>query len=153
MISVREIPTIDTYAIRHSVLREGMPIESCYWDTDENEGTFHLGGFINGTQTGVSTFQKEMFPDTGENAYRLRGMAVLPESRSEGIGSLMLLAGEDRVRNMGFKLIWCHARIGAVAFYQRNGWKTIGDVFDIPTAGPHYLMTKDLSQPVGCKAP
>ena len=36
-------------------------------------------------------------------------------------------------------------RAPAVPFYQRAGWTVVSDVFDIPTAGPHHRMTRDLT--------
>lgn len=145
MIAAREITARETIAIRHSVLREGMPVESCYWDKDEAEGTFHLGGFVNDTHAGVCTFQIDTHPLTGERAYRLRGMAVLPEYRGYGVAALMLSAGEDRALRRGFAEAWLDARIGAVGFYEKYGWSKVGDEFDIPTAGPHYRMIKHLA--------
>ena len=145
MIAVKEIPPELTYDIRHIVLREGLPRESCYWDTDRLDGAFHLGGWLDERQMGVATFQPEPDPDRpGEPAYRLRGMAVLPAARGNGVGALMLLAGTDRVRRMGIGLMWCDARIGAVDFYLRYGWEKCGALFEIPTAGPHYRMKKEI---------
>jgi GNAT superfamily N-acetyltransferase len=146
MIEVKVIPPELTYDIRHIVLRDGLPRESCYWETDRLAGAFHLGGWLDGRMTGVATFQPEDDPAfPGKPACRLRGMAVLPEARGQGVGTLMLLAGEDRVRQMGIVNVWCDARIGAVGFYKNHGWTVFGDLFDIPTAGPHYRMRKILS--------
>ncbi|MCL2030318.1 MAG: GNAT family N-acetyltransferase [Oscillospiraceae bacterium] len=144
MISVHPISAGDTIAIRHVVLRAGMPVEACYFDKDEAEGTFHLGGYADGVHAGICTFQREPDPLTGGEAYRLRGMAVLPEYRGRGIGTLMLLSGEDRVLRRFVREAWLHARTDAVRFYERHGWAAEGDEFDIPTAGPHYLMRKSL---------
>lgn len=143
MIVVKEIPPELTYDIRHIVLRRGLPRESCYWETDRLPGAFHLGAWLNGEMTGVATFQpEEEFP--GKPAYRLRGMAVLTEARNQGVGTLMLLTGEDRVLRTGIGDMWCDARIGAAEFYLRHGWAKYGELFDIPTAGPHYRMRKIL---------
>ncbi|MDR0325920.1 MAG: GNAT family N-acetyltransferase [Oscillospiraceae bacterium] len=143
MIAVKEIPPELTYDIRHIVLRQGLPRESCYWDTDKLPGVFHLGGWVESRQTGVATFQPEPYPEEPDTpAYRLRGMAVLPEARGRGVGTLMLLAGTDRVKQMGIGLLWCDARIGAVDFYLRHGWERHGELFEIPTAGPHYRMIR-----------
>jgi GNAT superfamily N-acetyltransferase len=145
MIVVREIPPGLTYDIRHIVLRQGMPRESCYWETDRLPGAFHLGGWVEDRMAGVATFQPEEDPEyPGRPAYRLRGMAVLPEMRKQGVGALMLLTGEDRIFQMGIAGLWCDARIGAVDFYLSHGWTRHGELFDIPTAGPHYRMRKTL---------
>ena len=145
MIAVREIPPELTTDIRHLVLRAGLPRETCFWDTDRQPGVFHLGGWLSGRQTGVATFQPEPDPaGPAEPAYRLRGMAVLPGARGQGVGALMLLTGMDRVRRMGFGQLWCDARVGAVTFYEKYGWEKRGELFEIPTAGPHYRMSVKL---------
>lgn len=145
MIAVKPISSGQTIPIRHAVLRAGMPVEACYWDKDDDEGTFHLGGYLNDAHVGVCTFQREPFPDEDKPGYRLRGMAVLPEARGEGIGALMLASGEDRVRNTGIEEVWCDARIGAAPFYRKYGWETVSGVFEISGAGPHFRMRKSLT--------
>ncbi len=152
MIAVKPILSEDTVDIRQKVLRAGLSPDTCRWSEDDALTTFHLGGFLNDRLVGVSTFQKEPFPGDGDADYRLRGMAVLSELRGQGVGSLMLLAGEDRLRGRGYAAIWCQARVAAVPFYQKNGWVSLGDVFDVPGVGPHFLMIKDLTAPFGCKA-
>jgi GNAT superfamily N-acetyltransferase len=147
MIIVKEIPAELTYDIRHIVLRTGLPRDTCYWETDRLPGVFHIGGWLDGRMTGAATFQPEEDPSRpGGPAYRLRGMAVLEEARGKGVGKLMLLAGEDRIRQMGISYIWCDARIGAVDFYLKHDWIRYGDVFEIPTAGLHYRMGKILNK-------
>ena len=36
--------------------------------------------------------------------------------------------------------LWCNARLHAVGFYERQGWKVEGDEFDVPDIGPHFVM-------------
>ena len=42
------------------------------------------------------------------------------------------------------RLFWCNARVPALRFYQRHGWRIVSDQFDIPTAGPHRKLVKRL---------
>ena len=46
-------------------------------------------------------------------------------------------------------MVWCNARINAVAFYKKEGFKIIGDEFEIPDIGPHFLMAKNLGIHIG----
>ena len=71
-------------------------------------------------------------------------MATSPELRSRGIGAALLAACEKHAREHSGTRLWCNARIAARAFYERGGWVVEGDVFDIPTIGLHYLMSKPL---------
>ena len=81
----------------------------------------------------------------GRPAYRLRGMAVDPAFHRRGIGRLLLQLLESRVLESGYTtLLWCNARTPAVPFYKSMGWKVVSEEFDIPTAGPHFVMIKEL---------
>ena len=41
-------------------------------------------------------------------------------------------------------MLWCNARLVAVEFYKYNGFKIIGNLFDIAGIGPHYYMYKKI---------
>jgi predicted GNAT family N-acyltransferase len=40
--------------------------------------------------------------------------------------------------------MWCNARIPAVPFYERLGWKTFGAAFEVAGIGPHVKMFRGL---------
>jgi GNAT superfamily N-acetyltransferase len=62
-----------------------------------------------------------------------------------GIGrALLRVAERELAAEGGPRLLWCNARLGAVGFYERLGWTVVSDVFDIPTVGPHRIMTSVL---------
>ena len=48
------------------------------------------------------------------------------------------------VKQKGAKLLWFDARLIAVGFYKRLGFTIIGDQFEVPKVGPHYVMYKRL---------
>jgi GNAT superfamily N-acetyltransferase len=68
--------------------------------------------------------------------YQLRGMATDPDLAGQGIGSHFLQALHEELDSSW----WCNAREVAVRFYERNGLERIGEPFDIPGIGPHYVM-------------
>jgi predicted GNAT family N-acyltransferase len=45
----------------------------------------------------------------------------------------------------GATRLWCNARTPAVGFYERHGWTTVGEEFDVPPIGPHYRMVRSTS--------
>jgi len=47
MIQIKEIPSKETYIVRQPVLRKGKPIESCIFEGDDLETTYHFGLFDN----------------------------------------------------------------------------------------------------------
>jgi len=51
------------------------------------------------------------------------------------------MAVADVARSAGVTRFWCNARVPAVPFYAAMGWTVVSDVFDVPTAGPHRVMT------------
>ncbi len=82
--------------------------------------------------------------DPAAGDWRIRGMATRPEARRRGIASALLCFCEAHAREHGGLRLWCNARVPARGFYEHRGLTVIGDVFDIPGIGPHYLMSKRL---------
>lgn len=76
---------------------------------------------------------------------QLRGMAVLPEYRSKGVGAQLLEAAEKYARSKEINTLWFNARIKAVAFYERNGYLKKGGSYEIEGVGTHYFMLKKLT--------
>ena len=144
--SIKKISTIETYPVRHPVLRAGRPLEDCKFDHDDLETTFHLGLFEKNHLIGVATFLKNnssSFPES--NQYQLRGMAVLDHFQGKGLGAQLLNYAETELKLSQAELLWFNARERAVPFYSKLGYKTTGNTFDIKGIGTHYLMFKKLS--------
>ena len=72
--------------------------------------------------------------------WRLRGMATRADLQGKGIGSMVLKAALEHVGTEGGELIWCNARVSALAFYERAGFRTWGEPWEIPGHGPHVVM-------------
>jgi RimJ/RimL family protein N-acetyltransferase len=143
-VSCKEITAAETYKVRHPILRKGSPISSCAFDNDELHSTFHLGIFFNNSLIGVATFleqQHTLFSE--ERQVQLRGMAVLEDFQKKGYGELLLEKGEHCIQNKKGDRLWFNARKIAVSFYQRLGFEIIGNAFDLPIIGCHYIMTKN----------
>lgn len=129
--------------VRHPVLRQGKPVDSCKFDEDDLPTTFHLGAFYNDKLVGVVTIlKKDKNTFVKKNQFQLRGMAVLQEYQGQGIGAVLVKQSEDRVIEQKGSLIWLNARQVAVNFYERLGYKISSDKFEIPLIGVHYTMTK-----------
>lgn len=146
-IKFRKIEAVETYSVRQSVLRPGLAISSVFFTGDEDPRSAHFGVLIDGTLVSVGSICPEscehVFADNdmkGEGIFRLRGMATLIESRSQGFGAKVLQACLQHAKSHGASLIWAHARIGAMTFYLRQGFQKVGELYEIPIAGPHYLI-------------
>lgn len=144
-IQIKEISSLETYSVRHPVLREGRPIEDCSFDGDDLSTTFHLGLFYEDVLVGVASFMKNnhaLFLD--DNQYQLRGMAVLKTYQGKQLGDILFLHGEKLLKTKNVTLLWFNAREIAVNFYNRNGCNTIGRPFEIKGIGTHYVMFKKI---------
>lgn len=144
-IFIKEINPLETYPVRHPVLREGRPIQDCRFDGDDLPTTFHLGLFYEDILVGVASFMEnnhEFFSD--EYQYQLRGMAVLKSHQGKQLGDVLLNYGETLLKEKNVTLLWFNAREIAVNFYRRNGSEIIGEPFEIKGIGTHYVMFKKI---------
>jgi hypothetical protein len=58
---------------------------------------------------------------------------------------MQLLVEVDRIAaEKGMGLLWANVRKGAVEFYQKCGWGIVSEEFEVPTAGPHFKMSRKL---------
>lgn len=140
---VKQIEAKDTYTIRQAMLRPGHPIESCHFDKDSDEVTFHLGAFVDDHLASVASFylnKTDNFDD--EYQFQLRGMATLPEYQGQGLSSALLRTAFPLIKNNHVNMLWCNARTSAKGFYEKVGFEVIGSEFEIEGVGPHYLMIK-----------
>ena len=74
---------------------------------------------------------------------RLRQMAVQNNLQGKGIGASMMNFAETVARDKGYKKLVMHARKTALGFYEKLGYKTVGEEFEEVTL-PHYVMEKKL---------
>jgi len=58
-LKVLRINAKDTHHIRKQVLREGYPVDTCKFDGDEDDQTFHLGAFSDGKLVSIASFYFE----------------------------------------------------------------------------------------------
>jgi ribosomal protein S18 acetylase RimI-like enzyme len=75
---------------------------------------------------------------------QVRFMAVDPQSRGRGLGSLVLREFEDRARAAGATSIVLNARDDAQRFYRKHGFSVVGPAPTIFSAVKHVLMRKEL---------
>ena len=76
--------------------------------------------------------------------FRLRQMAVLPNYQRKGIGASILNYVENIARDRGCIKIMMHSRLTAIGFYQRMGYKVVGDIFE-EVGLPHRYMEKTIN--------
>lgn len=135
------ITSVETRAIRHAVLRPNGPAAGTIFPGDDEPGTFHAGLYDGDRLVAVASVYHVVPPgEEDRNAWRLRGMAVLPKFQNRGYGKKLLQACIVYVKGAGGSQLWCNARSGAKNFYQSAGFQAEGDIFELPQIGPHYFM-------------
>lgn len=142
-IKVKKITYSDTFPVRSAVLRQGKPIETCFFLGDDADDTTHFGLFNDEKLIGVAS----VFKVSNENfdkklQFQLRGMAVLNEYQGLGYGNLMLDEVCKFVATKNADVLWFNARENALKFYGNFGFSVLGDSFEIPEIGTHFLMFK-----------
>ena len=78
-----------------------------------------------------------------KNSLRLRQMAVQNNLQGKGIGASMMNFAELLARDKGYKKLIMHARETALGFYEKLGYKVVGDRF-LEVTIPHFVMEKKL---------
>jgi predicted GNAT family N-acyltransferase len=78
-----------------------------------------------------------------DKCLRLRQMAVQNNLQGKGIGASMMNFAEIVARDKGYKKLVMHARKTVMGFYEKLGYKPVGDEF-IEVTIPHYVMEKSL---------
>jgi GNAT superfamily N-acetyltransferase len=143
---IEEIGDLETYAVRHPVLRNGKPIESCHFEGDDWPTTKHFGYFENGDLLGIaSVFEARNDDFDPSKQLQLRGMAVVQNQQKKGIGEQLVRHSERYALQNNYLLIWFNARESAVGFYQKLGYQTEAGPFEIAGVGIHYKMFKKLA--------
>lgn len=98
----------------------------------------------------IGAFEEEkmlaccLLTKTPENkCLKVRQMAVQNNLQGKGIGASLMSFAETLARDKGFKKLTMHARKNALGFYEKLGYKVVGDEFEEVTI-PHFAMEKRL---------
>ena len=143
-MDIRVVGPEATLDLRQRVLRPHQTHEQVRAHSDDAPG---IAVIVDNHVVACASVREEPMPgDPQPGDWRLRGMATAPEVRGEGYGAVALQAALGWARQQGARRVWCNARTPALGFYEKYGFTTTGDEFDLPDAGPHYLAWLDLSR-------
>lgn len=144
-MQVKQINAIDTINIRKEMLRQDFPPEACHYPGDDDDLTFHLGGFMDNKLVSIASFYFQNHPDIPEeNQFQLRGMASLPEFQGKGLSSMLLMTAFPIIKQNMVNTLWCNARKTAVGFYEKVGFEKLGNEFEVDNIGTHVVMMKKI---------
>lgn len=148
-VRIQQVSHEAVIPLRHKVLRPGMDRSAAIFPGDDAPSAIHVAALGPANQVlCCATMHDEPYVDAGATpspSWRLRGMATEPAWQGTGLGQRVLQLAEQLTQNSRpTSLLWCNARLPALAFYKANGWQTRGQEYLIPTAGPHFTMIKPL---------
>ena len=124
--------------LRNEVLRQPLGLSFSQDELAQEKDEILIGAFEDDKMLACCMLTK------AENkCLRLRQMAVQNNLQGKGIGASMLNFAETLSRDKGYKKLIMHARETAVGFYEKLGYKVVGNKFTEVTI-PHFVMEKKL---------
>jgi predicted GNAT family N-acyltransferase len=142
---IRKIDARTAREVRHSVLRPHQEPWEIVFDGDDEPDTLHVGAFRDEDLVAIASVMRESLPgEEDAGAWRVRGMATVPEVRGQGYGGALLERCLAHVTDHGGRVVWCNARVDAVGFYRRYGFESESGVFELPAIGPHVFMRRSV---------
>lgn len=145
-LNCKQISADTAKPLRLLVLYPGLDSSFADYPEDKLIDTTHFGCFAGDNLIAIATLCK-LTPDfeysnIPNNCWRLRGMASHPDYRGQHAGSAIIDAIKSFLKSQDHTgLLWCHARVEAVGFYQKQGFSITGESFDVPSIGEHFNMT------------
>lgn len=124
--------------LRYNMLRKPLGLEFDNEELEREKDDILIGCFEDDHLEGCCLLT-EMNPTT----VRLRQMAVTSGLQGKGFGRVLLQFAENIARDRGYKKITMHARKTALGFYEKLGYKIVGEEFREVTI-PHFVMEKKL---------
>ena len=124
--------------LRYNLLRKPLRLQFDEEELQREKDDIHIGCFEDDHLEGCC-----LLTQTDPSTVRLRQMVVISGLQGKGIGRVLLQFAENIARDRGYKKIIMHARKSAVGFYEKLGYKVVGNEFEEVTI-PHYVMEKKL---------
>src|SRR3954452_2383629 len=124
--------------LRTQILRKPLGLSFTEEDLEKEKDNLLIAAYEDDEMLGCCMLI-QVTPDT----VQLRQMAVKAGLQGKGIGRVLMQFAENIARDRGNKKIFMHARKSAAGFYEKLGYKVVGDEFTEVTI-PHYNMEKEL---------
>ncbi len=137
-VSIRwNVPPADLAEVRRLSL---YPFKSASLQLDEEmtatPDTIFAGAFRENEPIGCIA----ILPEAGYDCqWRIRWLGVLTDERGRGVGAKLVRAVQQEAVNKRVSL-WAEVRIKAIPVYERLGFESLGDFFDLPEIGVHRVM-------------
>lgn len=124
--------------MRLAILRKPLGLDFSEEELAREKDDILIGCFEDDKLEGCCLLTK-----VASQTVKLRQMAVTSGLQGKGIGRVLLSFAENVARDKGFTKMAMHARKNALGFYEKLGYKVVGDEF-IEVTLPHFAMEKEL---------
>lgn len=123
-----------TFVRRQVFILEHGVDEQDEWDGQDDSAVHFVAFGTTAVPVGVCRLTK---------SGQLGRLAVLPNYRHQGYGTLLLRKALQVAREMRLEQIYLHALVDVQMFYQAFGFETDGRIF-LEAGKPHIKMTRQL---------
>jgi predicted GNAT family N-acyltransferase len=124
--------------LRDEILRKPLGLSFSKEELEKEKNNLHIVAYEDDRMLGCC-----MLIEEDPQTVRLRQMAVRNDLQGKGIGKALMQFAENLARDRGYKRITMHARKDASGFYEKMGYKKMGNEFKEITI-PHIAMEKEL---------
>lgn len=125
-------------ALRDVILRRPLGLSFSAEQLQAEADSHHLGCYVDGQLVACL-----LLKPTNASRVQMRQVAVVGSLQGQGLGRRLVAYSEEVAREHGFREMWLHARESAVPFYERLGYRKVGERF-IEVTIPHWEMIKAL---------
>lgn len=129
----------ESVALRDTILRKPLNMTFEPDALAEEWSDIHLGYYDNN----FGLIGCLILSSVDEKTMKMRQVAVASRAQGLGIGKQLVLASEEKSKELGYHKMVCHARETAIPFYEKLGYKTVGKPFTEVNI-PHAKMQKSL---------
>mgnify|MGYP005840413817 CR=1 FL=1 len=133
--------------LRYAILRPDEPPEHSIYPGDDAPEARHIAVYEDGRLVGVASVLHQ--PPPGESdplAWRVRGVATLPDVRGRHYGVGMMRRLVVYAAQQGGTRMWGYGRLEVKGFYERLGFRYEGEVLDIGRRNERQFMWRPVTE-------
>ncbi len=124
--------------LRHLILRQPLGLSFTPDELEKEKDNILIASFEEDEMLGCC-----MLKPVDSQTLQLRQMAVPDKLQGKGIGASIISFAESLAVDKGYRRIMMHARDTAIGFYEKFGYKKVGEQFTEVNI-PHHIMEKNL---------
>lgn len=136
---LRQASLADVLGLRTALLPDSPTLLG-----DDHPDTLHVTAVRKETIVGIGSVGPEPMPDGPQDSWRIAGVAVEHGHRGLGVGGLIVERCIDHLTRSGATHVWCRVPAGVFGFFERYGFRRIGDPSSGAT-GPEYVMSASVA--------